>query len=157
MKEWRRGEGNDRRMDKPHRKLDVWKVSMALVVRIYELSNRFPFDQRYRLNEQIQRSAISIPSIIAEGAAPQTRREFANFLHMAQGSVSELDTQLEIARRLGYCADDDWTALDRDLERIDRMLSGLIRRQRRLSGPQHPVRRSSPPASRLPPSDPSSV
>ncbi len=54
------------------------------------------------MTDQIRRSAVSIPSNIAEGAARDTRKEFINFLHMAQGSLSELDTQIELAERLGY-------------------------------------------------------
>jgi len=66
---------------------------------------------------------------MAEGAARQTRKEFVNFLHMAQGSLSELDTQVEIARRVGYLDEKDWETLDIEAERIDKMISGLIRQQ----------------------------
>ena len=118
-------------MEKPHKKLDVWNQSVNLVTTIYQTTNQFPKEERYGLTDQIRRAAVSIPSNIAEGAARQTRKEFINYLHMAQGSLSELDTQMECAKRLGYLRDGNWQKLDDDLERIDKMLSGLIRKLRR--------------------------
>ena len=85
-------------MDKPHRKLDAWKLSMDLVIDVYKTTTE---SSRARLTDQIRRATISIPSNIAEGAARQTKKEFTNYLHMAKDSLSELDTQLELARRLG--------------------------------------------------------
>ena len=114
-------------MEKPHKKLDAWKLSMDLVIDVYQTTDRFPRQEQYSLTDQIRRAAISIPSNIAEGAARQTKKEFANYLHMAQGSLSELDTQLEIARRLGYLDDQSWRILDERMERIDKTISGLIR------------------------------
>ncbi len=118
-------------MEKPHKKLDAWKLSMELVVDAYRITERFPREERYNLTNQIRRAAVSIPCNIAEGAARQTRKEFANYLHMAQGSLSELDTLFELAERLRYLGPNDWKALDGQMERIDKMLSGLIRHQRR--------------------------
>jgi len=73
---------------------------------------------------------VSVPSNIAEGAGRQTRKEFITYLHMAQGSLSELDTQLELARRLGYLTHDNWAIFDEPVERIDKMLNGLILHQK---------------------------
>ena len=87
-------------MEKPHKKLDVWNLSMNLAVDIYKTSEVFPREERYSLTDQVRRSATSIPSNIAEGAARQTTKEFIQFLHVAQGSLSELDTMLELSRRL---------------------------------------------------------
>jgi four helix bundle protein len=117
-------------MKKPHKKLDVWNAAMELVVAIYRTTESFPKEERFSLTDQIHRAALSVPSNIAEGAARQTRREFINFLHMAQGSLSELDTQLDAARRLGFLESQRWAALDVQVERIDKMLSGLIRHQK---------------------------
>lgn len=117
-------------MDKPHKKLDLWNSAMALAVDIYSATDTFPRDERYSLTDQIRRAAVSVPSNIAEGAGRQTRKEFVNYLHMAQGSLSELDTQLELARRLGYLTRDIWMIFDGQVERIDKMLSGLIRHQK---------------------------
>jgi len=117
-------------MDKPHKKLDLWNTAMELTVSVYITTDTFPKDERYSLTDQIRRAAVSVPSNIAEGAGRQTKKEFINYLHMAQGSLSELDTRLELERRLGYLAQDSWAMLDRQVERIDKMLSGLIRHQK---------------------------
>jgi len=66
---------------------------MDLVIDVYQMTDRFPSQEKYGLTDQIRRATISIPSNIAEGAARQTKKEFTNYLHMAQGSLSELDTQ----------------------------------------------------------------
>jgi four helix bundle protein len=117
-------------MDKPHKKLDLWNTAMELAVTIYQVTDSFPREERYSLTDQIRRAVSSVPSNVAEGAGRQTKREFINYLHMAQGSLSELDIQLELTRRLGYLAQDRWIMLDRGIERIDKMLSGLIRHQK---------------------------
>jgi four helix bundle protein len=117
-------------MDKPHKKLDLWNAAMELAVTVYQLTDSFPREERYSLTDQVRRAVVSVPSNVAEGAGRQTKKEFINYLHMAQGSLSELDTHLELARRLGYLVQDDWTMIDRRIERIDKMLSGLIRHQR---------------------------
>jgi len=119
-------------MRKPHKKLDLWKLSMDHAVQVYKVTERFPQEERYGITGQIRRAGISIPSNIAEGAARQTRKEFVNYLHMAQGSLSEMDTLLELAKRLEFLPLEDWNTLDNDMERMDKMLSGLIRHQKRL-------------------------
>lgn len=118
-------------MDKPHKKLDVWKLSMELVLAAYKVTETLPNEERFGLTAQIRRSAVSIPSNIAEGAARQTKREFANFLHVAQGSLSELDTQLDLANMLRYSSIDERALAERLMLRIDKMLTQLIRRLRR--------------------------
>lgn len=117
-------------MEKPHKKLDVWNAGMVLATETYKITGSFPREERFHLTDQIHRSVVSVPSNIAEGAARHTRKEFINYLHMAQGSLSELDTQLELAKRLGYISKETWEALDGQIQRIDKMLSGLIRHQR---------------------------
>ena len=89
-------------MEKPHKKLDVWQQSMKVAQGIYKLTNAFPADEKFGLVSQMRRAAVSIPCNIAEGAARQGKKEFKNFLSMAQGSLSELDTQIELAVSLGY-------------------------------------------------------
>ncbi len=117
-------------MDKPHKKLDVWRLSMDLAIHVYGATEVFPRNEQYSLTDQIRRAVLSVPSNIAEGAARQTKKEFANYLHMAQGSLSELDTLLELATRLRYLMPERWNALDPQMVRIDKMLTGLIRRQK---------------------------
>jgi four helix bundle protein len=118
-------------MEKPHKKLDVWELSMDLATQVYQETRAFPKEEIYGLTAQIRRAAVSIPSNIAEGAGRQTKREFANYLHMAQGSLSELDTLLELAVTVGYLPRERWIILEHRMERVDKMLSGLIRHQKR--------------------------
>jgi four helix bundle protein len=113
-------------MEKPHKKLDVWKLSIELVKRIYEITASFPQHEVFGLTSQVRRSVVSIPSNIAEGAARQTTKELVNFLHISQGSLSELDTQLDISYELKYINETDRQDLDNIMVRINKMLSGLI-------------------------------
>jgi four helix bundle protein len=114
-------------MEKPHKKLEAWKQSMELVVDIYEATKDFPHQEIYGITNQVRRAAVSVPSNIAEGAARQTKREFMNFLHVAQGSLSELDTQMEIATRLGFIDSKRRHSLNEKMVPIDKMITGLIR------------------------------
>jgi len=113
-------------MEKPHKKLDAWKQSMELVIDIYRVTDKFPSHERYGLIDQIRRAAISIPSNIAEGAARQTKKEFSNYLHIAQGSLSELDTQIELAKQFNDIDEAKYRTLDERMQRIDKMITGLI-------------------------------
>ena len=94
---------------------------------IYKLTNKFPEEEKFGLVSQMRRAAVSIPSNIAEGAARQGKREFKNFVSMAQGSLSELDTQLDLTILLGYISEDDVKEIEGQLLRVDKMLTGLIR------------------------------
>ena len=85
-----------------HRDLAAWREAMALVVAIYRQTAGFPREEVYGLTAQIRRSAVSIPSNIAEGAGRNSSRERLQFLGITCGSVAELDTQLELAVQLGY-------------------------------------------------------
>jgi four helix bundle protein len=114
-------------LQKPHKKLNVWKKAIDLVQQIYDLTKTFPKNEDYSLTSQMRRAAISVPSNISEGAARQTKKEFIQFLHMSQGSLSELDTHLEIAIRLGYLGDGQSKKPFEIMQDIDRMLSGLIK------------------------------
>jgi len=106
---------------------------MDLVLGIYKTTNKFPKEERYCLTDQLRRSVISIPSNIAEGAGRQTEKEFINFLHIAQDSLSELDIQLEIAKRLKYIDERSWKDIDEIMVRVDKMLTGLIKSQKLLT------------------------
>ena len=114
-------------MDKPHKKLDVWQAAMKATKMVYELTKSFPEEEKFGLVSQMRRAAVSIPCNIAEGAARQGKREFRNFVSIAQGSLSELDTQLELSVLLGYLSKEKIEEIEGQLLRIDRMLSGLIR------------------------------
>lgn len=80
--------------------LDVWKLAMECVSDIYQITRAFPINKGFGLTDQLRRASVSIPSNIAEGSSRNTKKEFVNFLYMAQGSLSEIDTQLEIAIQL---------------------------------------------------------
>ena len=114
-------------MNKPHKKLDAWTSAIDLAHLVYQTADRFPSKGRFGLSSQIRRAAVSIPSNIAEGVARHSKKEFVQFLHIAKGSLSELDTQLEMANRLEYRGQTEWTTLNELLERVDKMLSGFIR------------------------------
>ncbi len=103
---------------------------MELVKIVYRVTSKFPSNENYGLTSQIRRCTVSIPSNIAEGAARQTKKELINFLHIAQGSLSELDTQLDISADLGYLALNERTQLDDLLVRVDKMLTAFIRSQK---------------------------
>jgi four helix bundle protein len=107
---------------KTHKDLLVWQKAMDFVIDVYNATKSFPANELYGLTNQIRRSAVSIPSNIAEGAARQTDKEFLQFLHIARGSLAELETQLILAGRLNYT---ETVPVDK-LEEIRKMLSGLI-------------------------------
>ena len=107
-----------------HRDLDVWKTSMELVSEVYRFTREYPKEELFALTSQIRKSAISIPSNIAEGAARSGNREFVRFLYIALGSCAELETQLLISKNLNYPVPAD---IFSKLDRIRHMLLGLIR------------------------------
>ena len=115
-----------------YKDLTVWQKSMDLTEEIYRLVKKLPKEETYALSDQMRRAAVSIPSNIAEGQGRGSGNEFRNFLSIANGSLSELETQLLICVRLGYLSDADIkTALSLSNE-IDRMLSALILRLKNL-------------------------
>ncbi len=116
--------GNRESYKRPHTSLDVWRDAMDLVQAVYALSSPFPDSERYGLTAQMRRSAVSVPSNIAEGAARRSRQEFIRFLSIARGSLSELDTQMEIAIRLDYCV--RTRDIDHLVDRLFSRLTGLM-------------------------------
>ena len=109
-----------------HKDLLVWQKSMDLVTQIYRLTQGFPKQEIYGLASQIQRAAVSIPSNIAEGHALKQTQAYARHLAIASGSLAEVETQLEIASRLGYNPDECRELLVR-ADEIGKMLMGLRR------------------------------
>lgn len=111
-------------MKRAHHDLKAWQESMALVKMVYQISTKFPVEETYGLKSQIRRAAVSIPSNIAEGAARSGSKEFLQFLSISRGSLSELETQILIAKNLGYINNPE-----NILEQIDKvfgLLGGLI-------------------------------
>ena len=114
---------------------------MDLAAQVYPLTARFPKEELYGLTSQIRRSAVSIPSNIAEGAARHSRKEFIQFLHIASGSVAELETQLLLAIRMGFISSDSIISL---VEEVRKLLLGLLRSLKKKPITHHPSLITSP-------------
>lgn len=112
--------------EKAHKKLVLWHKAVHLVVTVYEATRRFPASERFGLAAQMQRAAVSIPSNIAEGSARKSRKKYLQFAYMARGSLSELDTQVEIAGPLGYITPNQSSLLQAELDEVSRLLNGVI-------------------------------
>jgi len=107
-----------------YKDLNVWALSIDLVESIYKVVHAFPKEETYALSDQIRRAVVSIPSNIAEGASRNSNKEFVQFLYIALGSASEVETQLIIAHRLRYIM-----SIEKELEeltRVRKMLNSLI-------------------------------
>jgi four helix bundle protein len=121
-------EGGER-MDKPHKKLKAWQGAMDLCTTTYEMTERFPKHELYGLASQMRRAAVSIPCNIAEGSARSSGKESVQFYNIARASLSELDTQIEIAERLMYISADSKVKLDAIMIDVDRFLYGLWKKK----------------------------
>lgn len=115
----------------PPRRLHAWRHGKEVAKRIYQVTQRFPRDERFGLVSQLRRSAVSMPSNIAEGTGRGSTADFLRFLYIARGSLNELDTQLEISGELGYLRRDDIELLEPPFLEFTKTLNGLIRSQRR--------------------------
>lgn len=105
-------------MRRKHHDLQAWQFAIRLVKDVYTLTANFPSSETYGLTNQMRRSAVSVPSNIAEG------KEFLHFLGIARGSLSELETQIVIAREIGYLSDS--AALERQIDDVFGLIGGLI-------------------------------
>ncbi len=112
---------------RPHRNLDVWKKSIEFVKDIYQATEPFTKSEIYGRASLMWRAAISIPSNLAEGAARKSSKEFKQYLNIAQGSNSELDTQIELTLMLKYIDEKIYENLMDKLNTISKMLFGLSR------------------------------
>ena len=110
-----------------HKDLKVWQKSIDLVVTVYKTTGDFPKEELFGIVSQMRRSAISIPSNIAEGYGRIYDKETAKFLSNALGSATELETQLIISKELGYLSLDNYQMQISQIEEIIRMLSSLIK------------------------------
>ena len=107
--------------------LKIWKVAIELVKKVYAVSSKFPKEEMYGLKSQMRRSAISIPSNVAEGFRRQHNNEFKQFLYISLGSCAELETQTIIAEELGYIDKGQTPKLFEDLDHICRMTFNLLK------------------------------
>jgi len=111
-----------------YKDLIVWQKSMQLVVAIYKLTEQLPKSELYGLASQMRRAGVSIPSNIAEGKMRGTRKDYRHFLLNALGSGAELETQVEISKRLSFGQPSDYREADRLLEEVMKMLNVLIKK-----------------------------
>lgn len=110
---------------KSFRDLRVWQAGIELVRIVYELTSKFPRSETYGLASQMQRAAVSVPSNIAEGHTRESTKEYLQHLSIAQASLAELETQLEIARQLNYISEADTTRLLEKISSLGRQLFAL--------------------------------
>ncbi|CRI66451.1 conserved hypothetical protein [Thiocapsa sp. KS1] len=111
---------------KDYRRLDVWAKAHALTLSVYRETRSFPSDERFGLTSQIRRAAVSVPSNIAEGRGRSSDAEFARFLHIAAGSLNELEYQCILSKELGYLALESADRLIQECADVRRMLAGLL-------------------------------
>lgn len=121
---------SDEKKPAGYRDLIVWQKGIALAQHIYEVTGRFPSEEKFGLVSQMRRGAVSIPSNIAEGQARHTTGEFIQFISNAEGSVAELETQLMLSQHFGYCDPKTAAELGEKLDELRRMLNSLRRRLR---------------------------
>ncbi len=116
-----------------YRDLEVWQRAMDLVTSVYEVTEQFPKEEVYGLTSQMRRAAISIPSNIAEGKYRTTTQDYIRFLNMAYSSGAELETQVEIAKRLSKTELVNYQEVDALLNEVMRMLNAMLRKLRTLT------------------------
>jgi four helix bundle protein len=112
---------------KNYRDLVAWQKSVEFVEIVYQLSRRFPADERFALTTQLRRAAVSVPSNVAEGEGRFSRPDFLRFLSMALGSLREAETQIEIAVRLKYCDRAATTPALALADEVGRLIRGLAK------------------------------
>lgn len=111
---------------KSYTNLEVWEKSRGLVKDIYNLTKNFPKEETFSLTSQIRRAAISVPSNIAEGIGRQSSKENIQFLHIARGSLYEVETQIILSSDLGYISADQFRELSCKIDECKRLLHGYI-------------------------------
>lgn len=112
---------------KPHKNLNAWIKSFELVKELYLLTNNFPTDEKFGITSQIKRAAVSVPVNIAEGSARKSPKEFIHFLHIALGSLTELDTLILLSTELQFIKDEECQIVIDKLDVIGKLIYGLIR------------------------------
>jgi len=116
---------------RPHEKLEVWKKAMSLCVGVYKATESLPASEKYGLSSQMRRAAVSVASNIAEGAASGGKNLYLRSLNISRGSLAELDTQMEICRRLQFFNISTYTQLREESDVTGKMLTGLLKALRK--------------------------
>ena len=114
-------------MLKHYKELLVWQKSYKLCLKIYGIAPNLPSEEKFGLTSQIKRSAVSIPSNIAEGYGRKTTADYIRMLYISYGSVCELETQILLAGDLGFVEESKLKSLNDDIDEIERMLKALIK------------------------------
>lgn len=117
---------NNKVAAKNYRELIVWQEGIKLAKAVYKLTEKFPRQETYALADQIRRAVVSVPSNIAEGQARKAPGDFRRFLHIALGSLAEVDTQLILAQEFGYLSKEDINILDEQIQGLRKKLYALI-------------------------------
>ncbi|NJK84250.1 MAG: four helix bundle protein [Saprospiraceae bacterium] len=112
---------------KPHKNLNAWIKSFEFVKEIYLVTDKFPSEEKFGLVSQMRRAAVSVPVNIAEGAARKSKKEFIQFLHIALGSMTELDTLLLLSAEVGFISKSECDLLIEKLDIIGKIIYGLIK------------------------------
>jgi len=107
--------------------LEVWQAAMHLAEDVYRITRTFPKEETYGLTIQLRRAAVSVPSNIAEGKGRSSDKELAQFLCHSRGSLFEIETQIDVARRLGYIDVTKADAIRQKTARVGQLLNGLLR------------------------------
>lgn len=105
--------------------LIVWNKAVDMAVKVYQITSKFPNEEKFGMTSQMRRSSVSIPSNIAEGTARNSSKAFTNSLDISLGESFELETQTIIARRVGLLTQDDFESLNHDIDEIQKMIIGF--------------------------------
>ena len=109
-----------------YRELIVWQNAIKIAKAVYQLTGKFPKQETYALADQLRRASVSVPSNIAEGQARKSPGDFKRFLHIALGSLAEVDTQLVLAQEFGYLTMEDIDPMDERIQNLRKKLYTLI-------------------------------
>jgi len=123
--------GMEQQKRRDYRDLVLWQRAIEMAAEVHRTTLKLPRHEMFGMAAQLRRAAVSVPSNIAEGSGRRTTREFIAFLHIARGSLSELKTQLVLARTIGYLADADLSKSDLLSDEVGRLLNAVIRGLRR--------------------------
>jgi len=113
---------------KDFRQLKVWAKAHTLTLAVYKVTRSFPAEERFALISQMRRCAVSAPSNLAEGCGRESDKDFARFVSIAAGSISELEYQVLLANELGYLNESEFRQLELQINEVKKMLNSLIRR-----------------------------
>ena len=112
---------------KTHKDLDIWKLGIELVEKIYKLCENYPNDEKFGIVSQLKRAAVSVPSNIAEGSARNSQKEFIQFCYISLGSLSEIETQLIISEKLKFLPQENLKKVLLHIETLRKKLLNFIK------------------------------